>query len=242
MKFVIGDLHGEIRKLKSLIQFILATAKCPEFIFLGDYVDKGEDSRETLKYLLELKQQYTCHFLIGNHDYFWLRYLEDREKHDQFLQTHGGVTTQRDFNAKTISAAHEQIMLEFETFFHELKLYWKNEKYFVVHSGISVDAFEKQPENLVASDVLFNRYTFFKEKRLYNGLKIIFGHTAFYDVFYDGFKIGIDTGACYSNTRPLTAFCIDSSELFSSERKIRSLSSVNTEFSPCIIYRKKKNQ
>ena len=42
MNFVIGDIHGEVTKLKSLIKLIDKNEANPSFIFIGDYIDKGE--------------------------------------------------------------------------------------------------------------------------------------------------------------------------------------------------------
>ena len=47
MKFIIGDIHGEITKLKLLVKFIKDIDDKPELIFIGDYLDKGESSKKT---------------------------------------------------------------------------------------------------------------------------------------------------------------------------------------------------
>ena len=60
MRFVIGDIHGEISKLKLLIKYILTLDKDPELIFIGDYLDKGEDPLAVLEFLISLNKQYDC--------------------------------------------------------------------------------------------------------------------------------------------------------------------------------------
>jgi len=76
MVYFIGDIHVEIGKLKKLYSFILSKDSKPTLIFIGDYIDKGEDSKAVLAFLSSLKND--CIFLIGNHDFFWLNfYLKD---------------------------------------------------------------------------------------------------------------------------------------------------------------------
>ena len=58
MKLVIGDIHGEIKKLSDLVNFILKSHSNPQFIFIGDYLDKGENVKETLNFLMEIQQNY----------------------------------------------------------------------------------------------------------------------------------------------------------------------------------------
>ena len=65
MNFVIGDVHGEVTKLKSLIKLIDKNEANPSFIFIGDYIDKGENSKKLLDYLIELKSKYPIIFLLG---------------------------------------------------------------------------------------------------------------------------------------------------------------------------------
>ena len=48
MTFVIGDIHGEITKLKALINNIFYLDKNPHLIFIVDYINKVENSKEVL--------------------------------------------------------------------------------------------------------------------------------------------------------------------------------------------------
>jgi serine/threonine protein phosphatase 1 len=68
--FVIADLHGEVTLLQTLLKKIPAADV--QLIFLGDYLDRGEDSFGTIHLLLLLAQERDCVFLRGNHDAAWL--------------------------------------------------------------------------------------------------------------------------------------------------------------------------
>ena len=68
MKYVIGDIHGHYTNLYSLTKRISEQDLNSEFIFMGDYVDRGPNSREVITFLIEFSKYKKCTFLRGNHD------------------------------------------------------------------------------------------------------------------------------------------------------------------------------
>lgn len=235
MKYVIGDIHGEISKLKSLISIICNSDKNPTFIFLGDYVDKGENSFQTLEFLSTLKKQFTCHFLLGNHEYYWKNFSSNPEEFSTYLKKYGGESTTKDFSTNSFGETAKKMNDLFSDFFNDLKLFWEDDKYLVTHSGLTENAYQvRDAQQFLSSDVLFNRYQFIGNQKFFNHKKIIFGHTGFYDVFYDQFKIGIDTSACYLETQPLTALCLDNELIIQSNGLSRPLLDLNTNSCPNI--------
>lgn len=221
MKYVIGDIHGEISKLKLLIEIICKNDNLPEFIFIGDYIDKGENSKKTLDHLDELRKNYKCIFLIGNHEYLW----KNASNNKNYLFKYGAISTINSFGFKSIEETQTYILRKYENLFNLFVDYYQIDSYLIVHSGI-------QPEYYLIDDViniptesfLFNRYSFLQvEQYFQNKYKIIFGHTAFYEPYRDIYKIGIDTAACYINSQPLTAFCIDENIFYNSHNKKYSL-------------------
>jgi serine/threonine protein phosphatase 1 len=69
--FAIGDLHGEVSLLRRLIATIDPTP-ADRLIFLGDYLDRGEDSVATVLELVALGRRIPSTWLRGNHDAAWL--------------------------------------------------------------------------------------------------------------------------------------------------------------------------
>ena len=69
--FVIGDLHGEVTLLRRLLVTI-QPQPTDTLVFLGDYVDRGEDSVATLQELEELRTRTQMIAIRGNHDAAWL--------------------------------------------------------------------------------------------------------------------------------------------------------------------------
>lgn len=236
MIFIVGDIHGEITKLKNLIQAIENTDSNSSYVFLGDYLDKGEDAFETLNFLVDLSQRSDCVFLIGNHEYIWLTYDENNEKARNYLLRHGGKETMRSLNAASIEATKDKLLSNFFIFFSQLQKYWKNEDYIVVHSGIPVENFEVDIDEIPINRLLFNRYNFIKASKLYQKkYKIVFGHTGFYSPYVDNFKIGIDTAACFLENQPLTAYCPELNMFVDSHGNKKKIDLISRNCCPNIV-------
>ncbi|MCX8190205.1 MAG: serine/threonine protein phosphatase [Candidatus Diapherotrites archaeon] len=64
----VGDTHGDVEASKEVFSRFLD--KDTNIILLGDYVDRGEFSRENLDYLLEMKEKHpdNVFLLMGNHE------------------------------------------------------------------------------------------------------------------------------------------------------------------------------
>lgn len=88
---VIGDIHGGLLAL----QQVLVRAKISKndrLIFLGDYVDGWSQSPQVLDFLIELKEEYDCIFMRGNHDELALHWLQTKIENPKWL-SHGGNST-----------------------------------------------------------------------------------------------------------------------------------------------------
>lgn len=77
MKWIISDIHGCKRALDHLLTQINAVGVPTQFIFLGDYVDRGPDSKGVIDTLLHLATQVPCVFIRGNHDDVVLSLVRD---------------------------------------------------------------------------------------------------------------------------------------------------------------------
>lgn len=117
-----------------------------------------------------------------------------------------------------------------------MKPYWKGEKYIAVHSGIPVENYQTNIEDIPIDQLLFNRYNFIKVDRLFlDKYKVVFGHTGFYSPYVDNYKIGIDTAACFLETQPLTAYCTESNLLIDSSGKRKKIDEISGNYCPNIV-------
>ncbi len=235
MNFVIGDIHGELAKLKLLLKNIFAIDDSAKLIFIGDYIDKGTDAYSTLKYLSKLSHERECVFLRGNHEYNWELLKDKNDKYAEFILKFGGQNTISSINEKlSVLETKELLFTEFKSFFDSLNNYYVINNYVITHSGIPPELFSVKIENIEAHQLLFNRYNFISSEKLYFGKKIIFGHTGFYSPYYDGYKIGIDTSAYFLDSQPLTAFCVDQDFFIDSKNNRTELLSINQSCCPAI--------
>jgi serine/threonine protein phosphatase 1 len=65
MRWIIGDIHGMVRPLEALVKAVQRQDGEAKFYFVGDYVNRGPESRRVVDFLLTLKN---AKFIRGNHD------------------------------------------------------------------------------------------------------------------------------------------------------------------------------
>ncbi len=192
--FVIGDIHGCLTLLKRLMDKIPWEPKKDRLIFVGDYIDRGENPKGVVDFILSLKKESdNIECLLGNHEAMLMDYLNGKNR-DIYL-FNGGTTTLASYRAAKKSQDAPLIPDEHISFFSELKPYVELEKYYVVHAGFRPG---KSIENQVIADMIWVRYEFIDSDYDF-GKKVIFGHTPFDKPLVMPTKIGIDTGAVYGN-------------------------------------------
>lgn len=65
--YIISDLHGCFYTLKKLIEKVRRKNESPQFVFVGDYVDRGLNSKQCVELLIQLQSEGAI-CLRGNHD------------------------------------------------------------------------------------------------------------------------------------------------------------------------------
>lgn len=119
----IGDVHGHSLALEALINEINPTAN-DEIVMLGDYVNRGPDSKGVIERLLKLQNQCRLASILGNHDEMLLDARKDRYAYDRFVMSGGKetVASYGDRKLDTIPDSHWQF-LESCVDYHEVKHY-----------------------------------------------------------------------------------------------------------------------
>src|SRR5260221_10293683 len=77
---VVGDIHGEVSLLMHLVSELNLTHE-DRLIFLGDYIDRGENTPRTIEFLRLLSTQVHCIFLRGNHEDLLLDYVFKQKRY-----------------------------------------------------------------------------------------------------------------------------------------------------------------
>src|SRR5947209_2745279 len=91
----IGDIHGCSVALRALLDAIDLGVD-DTLVTLGDYIDRGPDSRGVLDLLIDLRMRYRLVPLLGNHEALLLAALSDRQALELWLSC-GGVETVRSY-------------------------------------------------------------------------------------------------------------------------------------------------
>lgn len=206
---VIGDIHGCHASLVALLDKLLPWADT--IVFLGDYVDRGPDSRKVVDTVMALQKTHgRVITLMGNHDFLFLQYLTGQEE-PLFLNV-GGRETLASYGLSP-SASREEIARlvppEHRLFFNSLPLVWEDQHAVYVHAGL-------QPGRHLSQQTqqwcLWAREAFLRSTCDY-GKPVVFGHTTFDEPLVAADKIGIDTGAVYGGR--LTALLLPEREFVS---------------------------
>lgn len=178
----ITDIHGEKTKLDSILSQIETT---PDdiFVFMGDYIDRGADSKGVVNRIIELGETNNCVYLMGSHEYALLHASTD-SYYEFLFENYGGPATVKSYGS------FENIFKTHGDFFRNLKFYHLTDKYLFVHAGIDPNyPLEEQDE----VDLVYIRSKFIYSKHKLPQ-KIIFGHTEFDKPYIDNDKICIDLG------------------------------------------------
>jgi len=192
--FVIGDLHGCLGMLKNLINIIRWDPSKDRLIFIGDYIDRGEDSQGVIDFILKLKEDSPLvQCLVGNHEQMFLDYLSGVDS--QSFLFNGGSSTLLSYRRARKTEQDPLIPSSHLSFLSSLLPMIELDQYYIVHAGFRPNI---RIENQDFFDMIWIRDEF-----LYSdfdfGKVVIFGHTPFQNPIVMKNKMGIDTGAVYGN-------------------------------------------
>jgi serine/threonine protein phosphatase 1 len=221
--YAVGDIHGRLDLLDELLARIdtdiaLRPTLRPLYVFLGDYIDRGSSSRETIDRLIEHGATHEAVFLKGNHELIAIKCLSDRGLFDQWLRLGGlatlvsyGVPAETLASAKQIaelqSAFHSALPQAHFRFFRDLQTSFSCGDFFFAHAGVKPDV---ELSHQKESDLLWIREEFLSSNRDF-GKIIVHGHTPGSEIEVKPNRINIDTGAFA--TGRLTCLAIEDEQL-----------------------------
>ena len=131
--FAIGDIHGCSQTLNKLIFEKIFLTKNDILYFIGDYIDRGPDSKGVIDCILGLQSDgFKVFPLRGNHEQMMLDSLYDKHAMKLWMDN-GGKTTLRSFGINSL----EEIDEKYWSFFHDTMLWFNTENYIFVHAGLN---------------------------------------------------------------------------------------------------------
>ncbi|MDB5055213.1 MAG: metallophosphoesterase [Bacilli bacterium] len=211
---VISDIHGCYEPFNALLEEVKYSAKEDKLILIGDYVDRGPQSKEVVEQIIQMKTEGEVIVLRGNHDQRFIEIMTNKTNITdiKFIE-HGGLQTLKsycganfrmeDINEESIANAKKFIRRNFKHhlyFLDSLPHYYEDQSYIYVHAGLN--PFYKNWKNQPQKDFIWIRDSFVKVKTVVEKI-VIFGHTktidihSSADIWFGGDKIGIDGGCAY---------------------------------------------
>lgn len=132
--YAIGDIHGCLTALKTIFQ--QNTIKLSDkIVFLGDYVDRGPNSKGVIDWLIENSKVYNFEFILGNHEIMMKSARLSQERLSEWLYFGGANTLDSykigdDINwANKVNPSHWK-------FIDACKPYVEIGNYIFVHAGL----------------------------------------------------------------------------------------------------------
>lgn len=208
--YAIGDIHGRADLLARLLPMIAqdASALQPEIkkhlIFLGDYIDRGAQSRQVIDCLLhELPGSFIPTFLRGNHEDAMLRFLSGDFEQGMHWLHFGGQETLASYGLKSPSSLHQTELAKTRAelqkklpslhhgFLDNTRYSAMHGDYYFVHAGVRPDVPLEQQS---PQDMMWIRREFLSSAQDH-GKIIVHGHSIKSSPDVRPNRIGIDTGA-----------------------------------------------
>lgn len=167
--FAIGDIHGCSKTFKKLLLNTIKIQQADEIYCIGDYVDRGKDSKGVIDFIIELRNKgYNIHTLRGNHEQMML----DAALGDEYLSDwlkNGGAETLQSFGISRI----EQLPGKYYSFLEHTKYFIAGNQYIFVHAGLNFAI--KDPLTDYEA-MLWTRQKYFDGTKINNKL-LVHGHT-----------------------------------------------------------------
>jgi serine/threonine protein phosphatase 1 len=209
--YAIGDVHGCLDMLKAVHAWIekdLAERPAGDWrvIHVGDYVDRGPDSRGVVQYLMHRTagdDRHVC--LLGNHDEMFVTVFRGDPGYLSLWLAHGGVETlasyglsRDDFERRVVygEGFDDAVPAEHLDFLAGLDRSARHGDYFFVHAGIDP---EHPLEAQNPRDLIWIRDPFLLDQRDH-GVVVIHGHTPVRRLDVRANRVGIDTAAVFGGT------------------------------------------
>lgn len=223
--YAIGDIHGRAGLLETLLGKIkddlsASSVKKTFVVFLGDYIDRGENSKKVIDTILGWKPKgVTKVALKGNHEAMMLAYLNNPALGELWFNN-GGNATLLSYGismdpklplASRLAAAHKDFKNKLPEshlrFFNALELNFEVGDYFFVHAGVRAN---RSLEDQTEEDMLWIRSEFLESRKRFEKI-IVHGHSIHWEPAVTHRHISVDTGAYV--TGRLTAVVLEETKV-----------------------------
>ena len=187
----IGDIHGCAATLDTLLDH-LAPAPDEELVFVGDYIDRGPDSKGVIDRLLALQETHSCVFLRGNHEALMLDYLDLGAFN--LWRMNGGLQTLQSYASTWRKIEFPEPHVDFV---RNTRLYYDTPDFFFVHAGLRPELSVADNQEQGSAEVFLWERSHLEASRLAWEKPVVCGHTPLPEPLNTDRLINIDTGCVY---------------------------------------------
>lgn len=203
----IGDIHGCLKALETLVEFV-SVKKEDTLVTLGDYIDRGPDSKGVIDLLTKLKETHKVVTLKGNHEL-----MMENARHSQqeryFWLVNGGDATLDSFNTTHLDSIGD----DYWEFIADCQLYHETRNHILVHAGLEPDLpLSEQPEDSLLWKRIHDTRPHVSGKTLIcghtpqrSGVPLVLAHAICIDTFplVNGWLtcMDVDNGTCWQATQ-----------------------------------------
>lgn len=211
MTLAIGDIHGCYNALQTMLDVVQPNTE-DLIITLGDYVDRGPDSKKVIDILLALQQSHNTIHLMGNHEVQMIRALEATHHMELFLSDIcGGQETLNNYGG-----SFDNIPENHWNFITSAELYYENDSHIFVHAGVEADI----PVDQQDTETYYYK-RFYTAEPHQSSKTVICGHTIQGDLPTNlGHSICLDT--CAYGSGWLTALDTDTGRCWQTNKRGQS--------------------
>jgi len=145
-RWIIPDIHGCSKTLRALFEYYIIPTRDDELYFLGDYIDRGPDSKGVLDFIMDLQEQgFRVHPIKGNHEESCVNACrEEQNLGKNFLgfrkrniskmawRQYGGKETMQSFSVKDLNDMPSKYL----EWMDNLPVFIELPEYVLVHAGL----------------------------------------------------------------------------------------------------------
>ncbi|SFF07577.1 Calcineurin-like phosphoesterase [Paenibacillus catalpae] len=249
---VVGDVHECLDTFKSLLLshgyqiegntlLPAGRVKDTKIVLVGDWIDKGKQTRETIQFLYENQKHF--YFVLGNHENFVYKYLKgDLQNVDQeLLHTY--------FNSTQVLASDPELLEQFQQLVDVSKPFYRSvgttaASFYITHAPCRNKYIAKLDTNSIRHQRNFRidrdtdlepQLAFLEEEAVSNYPFHIFGHVAAKNAFRIKNKVHIDSGCVHGNA--LTSVSLSYKPFFKSQATSQAF--LTDELKPLFVSERK---
>ncbi len=168
-RYAISDVHGCAKTFRYLVEEGIKLQPTDQLFLLGDYIDRGPDSKGVIDFILELRSRgIAVTTLMGNHELMLLESVKSTKYLPTWLRN-GGQATLASFNVQQVA----DIPTTYLKFFNQLEYYKELDDYLLVHAGFNFQA--SNPFTDYESMVWIRNFKV--DRQFTKGRRIVHGHT-----------------------------------------------------------------